>query len=198
MAKEIPRYTKPNKLSDVIVLVSALASIQGGAFVNEEGLFRAIRSKPKTTDKWFDIADEFPEFFRRNGKQNYIALLVRSYFEIDQTKGSESRPALTVGETQNLINTVISLHDKELARFQKNAFKIPIRVAWISGCILFLASLINASVAIHSRNNPKIDAIKTTLDSVVSFLRNGSKYTASTSPKADTVQQALPKLNIKH
>jgi hypothetical protein len=159
--KEIPRYTLAYRLNDVIALITVLA-LDKTAFRTEDGLKSSLRSNPVTVENWFKIVEAHPEFFRTNGGKTHIALLLRSYFEEDDKDGVKSRAALTTDETQKLIASAFSLHDKELARLQKNAYKVPIRTAVISGIFLIVISLINSSVALYTNhtNTKDIDSLK--------------------------------------
>lgn len=131
------RYTHQHRLSDVIALISVLATDEY-TFRSVEKLETALRSKPKSVAEWAAIAEDHPEFFRFNGKRTSIALLIRSYFVEDENK---QREPLKVAETQKLIDVAITLHDKELARGQRFGYWFPLIVAFIS-----LAGLVGTTI----------------------------------------------------
>ena len=107
------RYTIENRLSDVVRLITVL-SIDKYSFRTIENLEKAIRGLPSSAKTWLEIAEKHPEFFRPNGENTSIALLIRSYLP---TKEDDSREPLTINETQKLIEVAISLHEKEIERF---------------------------------------------------------------------------------
>jgi len=164
------KYTIPNRLTDVIRLISVLA-MDEHTFRTKEGLDKAIRGNPLSAADWIQIASEHPEFFRPNGDGFYIALLLRSYFKENQFgNGAKTKECLTQEQTQKLIEAAISLHDKEIARIQKYSFRIPIRTAIIAGCAVVLASLISTGAAIYLNifNSNKVEILQKNLDRIES------------------------------
>ena len=153
------RYTKEGRLSDVIALISLL-SVDKYAFRKIEHLQPALRAAPMsiTSKKWEDIAGEHPEFFRFNGDKSSVALLIRSYFPEDS---EGRREVIKVPETQKLIDTAIALHDKEIARKQRNAYLFSFLGSLIVAVIAVSGTIFSAIYNNKGNNttNAKIDSL---------------------------------------
>jgi hypothetical protein len=110
-------YLIPNRLSDLIRLISVLGIHEEFAFRKNDGLEKTLNGKPRSGKEWFDIAKEHPEFFKLNTDTNSITLLVR--FLNRKPNGQKfDYPALSSIETQKLVDQAIVLHDKQISRFQ--------------------------------------------------------------------------------
>lgn len=121
-------YLKSNRLSDVIRLISVLGIHEKLSFRKNEGLDVTLNGKPNSGKEWFEIAKEHPEFFKLNSDTNSITLLLRFLKRVKV--GEEYQyPKLSVEETQSLIDQAITLHDKQIARFQ---LLIPIYLALLA------------------------------------------------------------------
>lgn len=163
------RYTKAHRLSDVIRLITVLA-IDKYSFRNIQNLEAAIRGKPLSATSWLEIANIHPEFFRLNGDNTSIALLLRSYLP---TKEDDSREPLSITETQNLIEVAISLHDKEIELFQRNSHFFPLIVAMIA-----LLGVIFTSIFSHyfsNDTNGKLDSINQSIKQIEIKIDNKNK-----------------------
>ncbi len=140
------RYTLPHRLTDVIRLITVL-SLDKFAFRKLDSIKVALRGDPESLHTWQDIAYAHPEFFRPNGTEDYIALLMRSYRPENH---NNERDPLSIPETQKLIDVAISLHEKEIERMQRNSHRVPIIVAIITllGVTLsaYITSVSNADV----------------------------------------------------
>jgi len=172
------RYTKKDKLSDVIRLISMLS--QGKyAFHSEDGIKNALRGNPLSAASWEEIARDHPEFFRPQGAGTMFALLIRSYFEKDD---NEIRVELTVEQTQKLIDVAIALHDKEIQRRQMYSFRYPL---WIA--LLALAGTVSVPIVtarLHKDNDKIIDRIDSTAQRIETMLK--------TSPAQGDPKDSLP------
>lgn len=147
------RYTIENRLSDVIRLITVL-SIDKHSFRTIENLEKAIRGLPSSAKTWLEIAEKHPEFFRPNGENTSIALLLRSYLP---TKEDDSREPLTIDETQKLIEVAISLHEKEIERFQRNSHIFPLIIAVIALLGVIFTPIYNHFISLNT--DKKIDFI---------------------------------------
>jgi hypothetical protein len=147
------RYTIENRLSDVVRLITVL-SIDKYSFRTIENLEKAIRGLPSSAKTWLEIAEKHPEFFRPNGENTSIALLIRSYLP---TKEDDSREPLTINETQKLIEAAISLHEKEIERFQRNSHIFPLIIAVIALLGVMFTPVYNHYVSLNT--DKKIDSI---------------------------------------
>jgi hypothetical protein len=135
------RYTLPDRLSDVIRLITVL-SIDKYAFRKIDSLKDALRGEPLSLKTWEEIAYAHPEFFRPNGAEDYIALLIRSYRPENH---ENQRDPLSIPETQKLIDVAISLHEKEIDRIQRNSHMVPIIVAFITLLGIFISTYVSNS-----------------------------------------------------
>lgn len=122
------KYLKKNRLSDVIRLLSVLATDEKFSFRKSDGLDTTLNGKPKSSNEWFSIVEDHPEFFKFNQAKDTAVLIFRSC--LPELNGK--RAPLSIDQTQKLIDQAISLHDKEIARLQKNSFIIPIATALIA------------------------------------------------------------------
>jgi hypothetical protein len=121
-------YLKPNRLSDVIRLISVLGLDTEFAYRKAEGLNVVLNGPPLSSTEWFEVAKAHPEFFKFNVKETTIVLLVRFLNRIT-VEGAETYPHLTVDQVQKMIDQAIALHDKQIARLQKNSFLVPVGTA---------------------------------------------------------------------
>jgi hypothetical protein len=177
------RYTLPNRLSDVIRLISVL-SIDNNAFRSEKGLKNSLRSEPLSHAKkeWKEIIKEHPEFFRSNGSGDSFALVIRSYFpeNVDPLNDTiKLRSPLTVTETQKLIDVAIGLHDKEYEKIQSRLNRwLPLGVAVIA----LIGSLVSTYFNSHANSdiNKKIDSLNEVIKRVE---LNTKKSTVEIQPK---------------
>ena len=55
-------YTKPGRLSDVMVLIQVLA-LDTDAHRSERGLVGELQGPPQSATRWTEIASDHPEFF---------------------------------------------------------------------------------------------------------------------------------------
>jgi hypothetical protein len=152
------RYTLPHRLSDVIRLITVL-SLDKWAFRQIASIKVALRGDPESLATWKDVADAHPEFFRPNGAEDHIALLIRSYRPENE---DDQRAPLSIPETQKLIDVAISLHEKEIEGMQRNSHWVPIIVAIIA----LLGVLASAYIA-----NVSNDDVKQKIDNLSSQIQ---------------------------
>jgi hypothetical protein len=122
------QYLISNRLSDITRLISVLGIYEETSFRKNEGLDITLNGKPRSGKEWFEVAKEHPEFFKLNNDTNTITLLIRFLKRI-KVNDKYEYPKLSVEETQNLINQAITLHDKQIARFQ---LLIPVYLALLA------------------------------------------------------------------
>lgn len=122
------KYLKKDRLSDVIRLLSVLATDERFSFRKSDGLDSSLNGKPKSAKEWFEIVNDHPEFFKFNQVKDTTVLIFRSCLPEENGK----RAPLSIDQTQKLIDQAISLHDTEIARLQKNSFLVPIVTAVIA------------------------------------------------------------------
>ncbi len=122
------RYTIPNRLSDVIRLITIM-SIDEYSFRTISKLDEALRGLPLSAKTWLEIADKHPEFFRPNGDRTSIALLIRSY--LPQGENGRREP-LSIPETQKLIEVAMNLQEKDIQRRQRNTHLYSLIIAFMA------------------------------------------------------------------
>lgn len=168
-------YLQPNRLSDVIRLIVVLAADKH-SFRSEDGLTSILKDKPKSSASWIALAKEHPEFFRMNKDSSSIVLLLRFIQKVDIAEG-EFRDPLTVDQIQKLIDQAISLHDKQLARSQKNAYKLPVITALIAAGVTLLVAVFNWYTTKDTNKdvNKNILELSKKIDSVILKTNNSSK-----------------------
>lgn len=155
------RYTIAGRLSDVLALISLL-SVDRRCFRTLNGVNQATRSSPLSADNWFAVAALHPEFFRFNDAGDTVALLIRSYFpeEVDENN-EKGRKTLSVSETQKLMDTAISLHDKEILLSQKNNYRwtvfTSLAVAIIAVCGSIFTTVYNGNA--NAKLGIKVDVL---------------------------------------
>jgi len=156
-------YLKKNRLSEVIRLIAILAKDQKYSFRTETGLQKALNGAPKSAGVWFELASEHPEFFKFNQGMSTVVLLMR--FLNQPEADEESYEPLNIDQTQKLIDQAIALHDKQIARYQRNNFMIPLWSSTIAAIVTIVVAILtfssNASLKDKlQRLNEKLDKIE--------------------------------------
>ncbi|WP_298307969.1 hypothetical protein [Flavobacterium sp.] len=156
MSKKVDNhYLKPDRLADVIRLLVVL-SVDKHSFRSEEGLTGIHRDNPKSANNWLELAQEHPEFFRFNKEKTSIILLIRFLQKVDVLDG-ELREPLSVDQTQKLVDQAIELHDKQLARYQRDSSKNAIVAAVIAAISTIIVGLITLYSTTNSNKELKND-----------------------------------------
>ena len=165
---EDDRYLEPHRLSDVIRLITAL-SVDEQSFRTTKGLNESLRDPPNSVEEWFEVAKEHPEFFRSNRDKTHIVLLIRY---LQNPNSDDKKPPLTVPETQKLVDQAIALHDKQLARYQRNSFKFPFYGTLTAAAVALLVGFANIILVLNSSNNnaAKLDRIYNEIESTNAYV----------------------------
>lgn len=148
-------YLIPNRLSDVIRLIIVLA-VDRTNFRTEDGLLKALQDHPNSAETWLGLAKDHPEFFRFNKENTSIILLMRYLMQRDVQEG-ELRPPLTIDQTQKLTDQAIALHDKQLARYQRDSSKTAVTAAYVAAAATIIAGVISYLIAINANNDIRSD-----------------------------------------
>jgi len=143
-APTLDRYKDPNRLADVMALIQVLAlgeNVRG----SEAGLAVALQGSPKSADSWTTIARQHPEYFRVAQGDYPVSLLAR--YAIARTdEGGEPRAEFSDEFTGKLLESAISLYDREVRRKDRTheirRVYIPIAVAIIAGFFTIAGALI--------------------------------------------------------
>jgi hypothetical protein len=160
-------YLIADRLSDVIRLVVVL-SVDKYSFRSEEGLNGILQDVPKSDSTWLNLAKQHPEFFRFNRERNSIILLIRFLQKVDVAEG-ELRDPLSVDQTQKLVDQAIALHDKQLARYQRDSYKTVTTSAYITAGAAIIVGIISLIISLSANNKnleKDIKEIKTKIDSI--------------------------------
>ena len=147
------RYTKSGRLSDVLALIQVLA-LDEYTHRHPSGLEDELQGKPSSADSWTVVAKEHPEFFRlvvRPGKENQVSLVARHVLPHGE---GERRPPLSPDFTAALLQTAITLHEREVDASQ-----------WLWKTLLpfaaaLLSALIGATAAIVAPHFVKLPCQK--------------------------------------
>lgn len=153
MATSIGNYLSKGRLADVLALIQVLAYDRDTSR-SEKGLHDEFRRTPCSATAWIDLASQHPEFFRvRNNEKHTqrVALLARHVLEYQQTPdgNDEKRPPLPSDIANKLMETAISMHDRQLTRSERwktiAAILIPMFVAVIAASSAITSALISVS-----------------------------------------------------
>jgi hypothetical protein len=162
------KYIRNYRLSEVIRLISVLGIDDKWAFRGKDGLAIELNGKPKSGNDWFDVAREHPEFFKFNQKGDSVVLLLR-FLTRTGSSPDEIYPSLTVDQTQKLVDQAISLHDKEIARRQRNGFLAPI-IATVVASIIASLTTICVSYFSLTANNTSLKSLDQKVDTIIKVL----------------------------
>ncbi len=135
-------YLKDNRLADVIALIQILG-LHGYRHRTEGGIVKdAAQPSPRSAKEWKDIANDHPEFFRVDDEAKFgVSLVSRHVLPKDKNEERE----LPEGFINLLIQTALTLHDRQLerARFWK-MFLPPLIAALIGGCFILAGVYLKA------------------------------------------------------
>lgn len=123
-------YTKTGRLADVLALIQVLA-LDPDTKRSEDGVTRDLQGLPTSATSWFALAKEHPEFFRVNPEHTHGVSLVARYVlpKADDNK----RPPLSPDFAAVLLQTAITIHDRQLSAAERWRHFIPLWAALIGG-----------------------------------------------------------------
>lgn len=146
-------YLSEGRLADVLSLIQVLAYDKDTSR-SEAGLMEEFQRTPCSASSWIELATKHPEFFRvRNkvGSKQRVALLARYVLEYQQAPDGddEKRPPLPSDIANKLMETAISIHDRQVTRSERwktiAAILIPMLVAVIAASAAITSAIISAS-----------------------------------------------------
>lgn len=109
-------YTKPNRLADVLALIQVLA-LDKHAHRSQEGITEELQGQPRSSTDWYRLAAEHPEFFRVNPESEHgLSLAARHVLPREQ---DQPRPTLQPEFTSVLLQTAITLHDRQVSKAER-------------------------------------------------------------------------------
>jgi hypothetical protein len=133
---ESPKYTKPDRLADVLALIQVLA-LHGYAHRSESGVKDELQGQPRSSASWKNLAQEHPEFFRvANDDKLSISLVARHV-----VPGEDGR-RLDINFIGKLLEAAIELHDREQTRREKAKHVIPVVVAIIAAAAAVITAIL--------------------------------------------------------
>jgi hypothetical protein len=111
-------YTKRDRLADVLALIQVLAldhaAHRSEGAVGQGGIADELQGPPRSAETWFALAGEHPEFFRVNpGSEHGLSLAARHVLPRDK---DQTKPTLSPEFTSTLLQTAITLHDRQVSR----------------------------------------------------------------------------------
>jgi len=131
-------YTKVARLADVLALIQVLA-LDPYTRRKETGIERELQGFPLSATDWFEIAKEHREFFRVSpGDAAGLSLVAR--YVLPHPEGAE-RPPLSPDFTSTLLQTAITLHDRQVSAAERWKTYMPLWAAIIGGLFGTLSTL---------------------------------------------------------
>ena len=122
-------YLIENRLADVIALIQVLA-LDKFAHRSESALIKELKTTPKSTKLWKNVALGHPEFFRvAEDKEESISLIARHTQPINNSSSSYEK--LSPEHMVELIKTSIKLYDSQLESSRAWTFWIPLAGALV-------------------------------------------------------------------
>jgi hypothetical protein len=118
-------YLRNGRLEDVLALIQVLA-LDEHAHRSDNGLAEELQGKPDSARTWTEIARGHPEFFRIGSSGNHVVSLVARHVT---PRVGATRETLSAEFTSKLLETAISLHDRQVRRAERWVFFIPLLVA---------------------------------------------------------------------
>lgn len=128
-------YTKTDRLADVLALIQVLA-LDRAAHRSEQGITDELQGAPRSAAKWYTLAGEHPEFFRVNPKSDH-GLSLAARHVLPHAK-DQPTPTLESDFTSALLQTAITLHDRQISRAQ---YLRPLLPSIVAGLLAILSGV---------------------------------------------------------
>src|ERR1035441_6932208 len=123
-------YTKPGRLADVLALIQVLA-LDPDSGRSEDGMVKELQGPPTSAPNWFGLAKEHREFFRVASHEHGLSLVAR--YVLPREGEREKRPALSSDFVGALLQTAITIHDRQVAAAERWKTFMPLWSALIGG-----------------------------------------------------------------
>jgi hypothetical protein len=130
-------YTKPGRLADVLALIQVLA-LDPDTGRSEDGMAKELQGQPGSAAKWFELAKEHHEFFRVAAREHGLSLVARYVLP----KEGDKRPPLSPDFVGALLQTAITIHDRQIQASEWWKSLIPLWSALIGGILVSVPTLI--------------------------------------------------------
>jgi hypothetical protein len=121
-------YTKSGRLADVLALIQVLA-LDPDTGRSEEGMTKELQGQPSTAATWFAVAKEHREFFRVAAHEHGLSLVARYVLP----KEGDKRPPLSPDFVGALLQTAITIHDRQVQASEWWKSLMPLWAAMIGG-----------------------------------------------------------------
>ena len=141
MSKAGP-YTKPGRLADVLALIQVLA-LDEFLRRTEDGITKELQGRPVSAGSWYEIGQEHREFFRVDPDAKSGLSLVARYVLTDVASGE--RPRIEPAFVSTLLQTAITLHEKETNAADKWKAFMPLWSALAAGALALAGAWIGGS-----------------------------------------------------
>jgi hypothetical protein len=130
-------YTKAGRLADVLALIQVLA-LDADTRRSEDGMTKELQGSPSSAANWFDVAKEHREFFRVNPQVEHgLSLVARHVLP----KEGDKRPPLSPEFAAALLQTAITIHDRQTSAAERWKSYVPLWAALIGGVFGTLSTL---------------------------------------------------------
>jgi hypothetical protein len=123
-------YTKSGRLADVLALIQVLA-LDPDTKRSEEGMIRELQGPPASAENWYAVAREHREFFRVN-PDIHSGLSLVSRYVLPKADG-DKRPPLSPEFSAALLQTAITIHDRQVSAAERWKSFLPLWAALIGG-----------------------------------------------------------------
>jgi len=132
-------YTKRGRLADVLALIQVLA-LDPDSTRRETGITRDLQGSPISAESWFVLAAEHRELFRVNPQSEYGLSLVARYV-LPHGNGQKRAP-ISSDFVSALLQTAISLHDRQVSKAEWWKTLVPLWAALIGGAFATASTLL--------------------------------------------------------
>ena len=147
VSKSLAIY-EPGRLADVLSLIQVLA-LHGYRHRSEKGVFADLVGSPISGSDWESIALDHPEFFRVDTEEKLgLSLVARHVLP----KDDQGRRELPSGMLGTLLETAITLHDRQV----EEAYRWKVYVPVIAEVFTLLGALITAFAKSCKMNQPAV------------------------------------------
>ena len=122
-------YTQRGRLADVLALIQLLA-LDPQTHRAESDVTERELGVPSSADGWIALAREHPEFFRVNDEEEHpLSLIARHVQSRIANDPNKRRLPLPIDFIQALLQTAITLHDRQVAAAEWWKTWIPLATA---------------------------------------------------------------------
>lgn len=134
-------YTQRGRLADVLALIQLLA-VDPHTHRSESAVIETELGLPSSGRGWIALAKEHPEFFRvSDDAKRPLSLVARHVQPPIPNDPDKRRPPLSIDFIQTLLQTAITLHDRQVAAAEWWKTWIPLASALAAAIIASATTL---------------------------------------------------------